>query len=75
MAGGISEDTATERYRSVTRGTTARVSALHWEPIFPVCTAKRKMYLYSPYTAEKMVGLVCQTSAPKEHLFGVTGPG
>ena len=75
MAGGISEDIATERYRPVTRGTTAKVSARHWGPIFPVSTATRKMYLYNPYTVEKVAGLVYQTSTPKEHLFGVTGPG
>ena len=75
MAGGISKDTATERYRPVTRGTTARTSARQWGPIFPVSTAKRKMYLFNPYTVAKMAGLVCQTSTPKEDLFGVTGPG
>ena len=75
MAGGISKDTAIERYRPVTRGTTARASAQHWGPIFPVSTARRKMYLYNPYTAEKMGGLVCLTSTPKERSFGVTGHG
>ena len=73
MAGGISKATAAERYRPVTRGTAARASARHWGPIFPVSTAKRKMYLYNPYTVAKMAGLVCLTSTPKERSFGVTG--
>ena len=75
MAGGISKDTATERYRPVTRGTKGRASARHWGPIFPVSTAKRKMYLYNPYKVAKMAGLVCLTSTPKEPSFGVTGLG
>ena len=75
MAGGISKDTATEKYRPAIRGATARASALYWGPIFPVSTARRKMYLYSPYTVEKMAGLVCLTSTAKEPSFGVTEVG
>ena len=73
--GSTSKDTATEKYRHAIRGATARASARYWGPIFPVSTAKRKMYLYSPYTVEKMAGLVCLASTPKERSFGVTEVG
>ena len=75
ITGGTSEDTATKEYRPAIHGATARVSARYWGPIFPVSTAKRKMYLHNPYTVEKMAGLVCPTSTAKERLFGVTGLG
>ena len=75
MTGATSLDTATDKYRTAIRGATARASAPHWGPIFPVSTARRKMYLYSPYTVEKMAGLVCLTSTEKEPSFGVTEVG
>ena len=75
ITGGTSKDTATEKYRPAIRGATARASALYWGPIFPVSTAKKKMYLYNLYTVEKVAGLVCLTSTPKERSSGVTEVG
>ena len=52
MTGPILKDTATEKYRLVIRGGTARESALQLEPIFQASTAKRKMSMSKTYTEE-----------------------
>jgi len=54
----------------VIRGVEARESALLWEPIFPVSTAKRKMSMFKTYTVENTLGWACLISTLKGRLFG-----
>jgi len=73
MTGLISKDIATVKNRPVTRGVAAKGHALLWELIFPVSTAKRKMFMFKIYTAANSLGWACLTSTLKEHLCGVMG--
>ena len=56
MAGPISKAIATEKYLPVIHGVTAREHALHLEPIFPVFTVRKKMYISKVYTVENTLG-------------------
>ena len=55
------------------RGEIARENALHWEPIFPVSTVKKKMSTCNIYTVENALGWACLISTLKERLFGAMG--
>ena len=68
--GGISRDTAIEKYLPVIRGVTGKENVQHWELIFPAFTVKRKIYTFNTFTMENTLGLVCLILTLKEPLFG-----
>lgn len=72
MTGPILTGTATGRYPLATRGVTARECVQHWELIFPVSIAKRKMCTFKTYTVGNVVGWVFLTSTQKGRSFGAT---
>jgi len=56
MAGRTSKDIATEKFLYVIRGVVAKGHALHWELVFQVSTARKKMCMFKVYTVESIHG-------------------
>ena len=70
MTGPFSKDIATEKYPLVIRGAAVRGHVLHWEPISPVFTVKKKMYISKVFTAENSLGWASLISTLKGNLCG-----
>jgi len=70
MNGCTLKDIASERCLHVIRGLIAKQNVPHWELVFQVFTAKRKMFMFKIYTVESTPGWACLISTLKRPSYG-----